>query len=88
MWRPSICTALPAATVETISLGVPTGSSFIAAVMSEVPPEPPMPMTPHMSPDACARVSSTASAALTAEEGLTSTLVVHFSAQLIVNLRN
>src|SRR6188472_101759 len=38
------------ATVDTISLGTPTGSARIAGVTSAVPPDPPAPMMPESSP--------------------------------------
>ena len=41
------------ATVDTISLGTPTGRARMAGVTSAVPPEPPAPMMPESSP-ACA----------------------------------
>ena len=37
---------LPLATVESISFGSPIGSARMAAVISAVPPLPPMPITP------------------------------------------
>ena len=45
----------PAATVETISLGTPTGSARIAAVAIAVLPEPPAASTPSKRPSACSR---------------------------------
>ena len=39
----------PAASVETISLGTPTGSARMPLVTMEVPPPPPRPMIPAMS---------------------------------------
>ncbi len=45
----------PAASVESITLGNPTGSPRIAAVATDVPPPPPMLITPWMSPSAYKR---------------------------------
>ena len=47
---PTYGATLPPATVETQTLGTPIGSARIAAVMTLVPPEPPMPMIPPSLP--------------------------------------
>ena len=52
----------PAAIVETISFGTPTGSARIAAVAIAVLPEPPAPSTPSIRPSACSRRASAAAA--------------------------
>ena len=46
---PTYGATLPEATVDTITLGTPTGRACIAGVINAVPPEPPMPMIPAMS---------------------------------------
>ena len=45
---PTYLATSPAATVDTISFGMPTGSTRMPAVASVVPPEPPAEMTPPM----------------------------------------
>lgn len=46
---PTYADTSPLATVETMTFGTPTGRARIAGVMSAVPPEPPIPMTPPRS---------------------------------------
>jgi gamma-glutamyltranspeptidase len=48
----------PAATVETISFGTPTGSACIALVAIAVLPEPPAASTPSQRPSSCSRRTS------------------------------
>ncbi len=50
----------PAASVETISLGTPTGSPRIAAAATEALPEPPMLTTPCSCPSPYSRASTAA----------------------------
>ena len=50
----------PPATVDTQTLGTPVGSARMAAAMTLVPPEPPMPMMPASRPDLCNWAASTA----------------------------
>ena len=52
------CAVLPEASVDTISLGTPTGSVRIAAVIIAVPPPPPRPSTASMRPSRCSAGTS------------------------------
>ena len=49
-FTPTYCAVLPLASVETISLGKPSGSARMPAVAMAVPPPPPSEMTPSMLP--------------------------------------
>jgi hypothetical protein len=55
---PTYGPTLPEAMVDTMSLGMPTGSAFMAVVPMEVPPEPPRLMTPSNLPSAASLTAS------------------------------
>ena len=59
---PTYSRVSPAAIVETISFGTPTGSACIARVAIAVLPEPPAARMPWMAPSPCSRRASTAAA--------------------------
>ena len=56
----------PEASVETMSFGRPSGSRRMPAVTIEVPPPPPMPTTPAMSPRPAMKAAKAAPIAATA----------------------
>ena len=55
---PTIGRVSPAAIVETISFGTPTGSARMASAAIEVLPEPPAASTPSQRPSACRRATT------------------------------
>ena len=66
---PTYSRVSPAAIVETISFGTPTGSACIARVAIAVLPEPPAARMPWMRPSPCSRRASTAAASAIAVDG-------------------
>ena len=61
-FTPTYCAVLPLASVETMSLGKPSGSARMPAVAMAVPPPPPSEITPSMRPSACSLARTTGAA--------------------------